>query len=194
MGRLLEVLGRALPRDPFSLLVGPHLAHLYRVAYRFCGKREDAEDLVQALMLRLYPKRDELRGIADLRQWLVRVLYNLFIDRVRRSGRDPLEGAAGDEILAVQRDPTPDPEQSTERLRLQARIAEALARLDADWRVVVSLHDMEGYSLAELSQVLDLPLGTVKSRLHRARSRLRELLHEEPFSAAGRVSNQRRTE
>jgi RNA polymerase sigma-70 factor (ECF subfamily) len=191
MGRLLEFFRLRLGRDPFSVLVGPHLLHLYRVGYRFTGKREDAEDLVQALLLRLYPRRNELHQIADLRQWLVRALYNLFIDTIRRSARDPLEGAAGDEALCALQDPGPGPETSVEHGRLQARIAEALARLDVDQRVVVTLHDMEGYNLSELAKLLDLPLGTVKSRLHRGRNRLREAWKGEPFAVADRVSRQR---
>jgi RNA polymerase sigma-70 factor (ECF subfamily) len=190
MGKFVQFLKRSIGRDPFSLLVGPYVGDLYRAAYRFTGRVEDAEDLVQSLLLRLYPKRTELAGIEDLRPWLVRALYNLFVDALRRSGREPTAGAAGDEVLAELRSPDPGPHEGAARTELQAHIATALDRLSAEQRVIVTLHDMEGYNLLELAQILDLPVGTVKSRLHRGRVALRELLRREPFPAAERVNRQ----
>ncbi|HUF22444.1 MAG TPA: RNA polymerase sigma factor [Burkholderiales bacterium] len=190
MGKFVQFLKRSIGRDSFSLLVGPHVYDLYRAAYRFTGHPEDAEDLVQSLLLRLYPKREELSRVDDLRPWLVRALYNLFIDTVRRSGREPTFGAAGEEAIEQLQSPEAGPAESAYRAQLQAHIAEALEALSVEHRVVVSLHDMEGYNLLEVAQVLDLPIGTVKSRLHRARARLRETLRMEPFPAARRVNGQ----
>ncbi|MEX0959226.1 MAG: RNA polymerase sigma factor [Burkholderiales bacterium] len=190
MGQFVQFLKRSVGRDPFSLLLRAHIHDLYRAAYRFCGRREDAEDLVQTLLLRLYPKRDELAKVEDLRPWLVRALYNLFVDNVRRAGREPVSGALGDEAIEPLHATEPGPEEAAERKHLQSRIAAALAELSVEHRAVVTLHDMEGYNITELAQSLDLPVGTVKSRLHRARARLRECLGMEPFSESGRVDRQ----
>jgi RNA polymerase sigma factor (sigma-70 family) len=190
MGKFVQFLKRGVGRDPFSVLVGPYIYDLYRAAYRFTGRPEDAEDLVQSLLLRLYPKRGELAQVEELRPWLVRALYNLFVDNLRHAGREPVSGADGEDVIAQLHDPAPGPAESADRAQLQARIAEALEALSVEHRVVVSLHDMEGYNLLEVAQVLDLPIGTVKSRLHRARARLRESLQMEPFSAPRRVNGQ----
>ncbi|HWQ37144.1 MAG TPA: RNA polymerase sigma factor [Burkholderiales bacterium] len=190
MGKFVRFLKRSLGQDPFALLLGPYVDSLYRAAYRFTGRVEDAEDLVQSLLLRLYSKREELARVKDLRPWLVRALYNLFVDTVRRNGREPAADATGEEAISQLHGPGPEPVETAARAQLEAQIAAALERLNVEQRVVVTLHDMEGYNLAEISQVLDLPIGTVKSRLHRARARLRECLRRELFCVTQRVSKQ----
>lgn len=190
MGKFVQFLKRSIGRDPFSLLVGPHVYDLYRAAYRFTGRAEDAEDLVQTLLLRLYQKREELSLVDDLRPWLVRALHNLFIDTVRRSGREPSFGAAGEEAIEQLQNPEAGPAEAAEQTRIRALIAAGLNQLNIEQRVVLTLHDMEGYKLLEIAQVLDLPVGTVKSRLNRARARLRVSLQMEPFPAARRVNRQ----
>lgn len=191
MGKFVQFLRRSIGRDSFSLLLGPHIHHLYRTAYRFTGRSEDAEDLVQSLLLRLYPKREELTRVDDLRPWLLRALYNLFVDSVRHSGREPVAGAAGEELISQLHSPDAGPAETAAQTQLQAHISAGLEQLSVEQRVIVTLHDMEGYNLLEVAQVLDLPIGTVKSRLHRGRARLRESLQVEPFSAAKRVEGQR---
>lgn len=167
----------------FDALVRPHLPSLYRVAYRFTGNREDAEDLIQELLTKLYPRREELSGIDRLRPWLTRVMYRIFIDNKRRHSRSPvhlavsngsdednpapLDGIAGNEAT---------PEEHTEQAVTTRRLLAAVERLSEDHRNVLSLHDLEGYTLEEMQMILDCPVGTLKSRLHRARARLRELL------------------
>ncbi len=164
----------------FDTLVRPHLDVLYRTAYRFCQQRHDAEDLVQELLAKLYPRRDELATIDKLRPWLITSLYHLFIDGTRKQKRSPLQtiddeqqfydSTAGDQ---------PGPEcQIMRAQRLQA-IQHAFEQLSDDHRALLTLHDIEGYRLPELQDMLGIPLGTLKSRVHRARARLRELLREQ---------------
>lgn len=171
----------------FENLLRPHLDHLYRVAYRFAGNVCDAEDLVQDLLVKLYPKLSELTAVEQLQPWLARALYYHAIDKIRREQRSPLrnridlhddgrEGDPLDSFVGAGHDPEHATEQTLTRERLQA----AFARLNVEQRAVVSLHDIEGYSLEELAQLLDTPLGTLKSRLHRARAHLRALLTLEP--------------
>jgi RNA polymerase sigma factor (sigma-70 family) len=159
--------------DSFEALLRPHLERLYRLAYRFTGARDQAEDLVQELCVRLFPRLEELRALDAPGPWLARALHNLFVDQVRRQARSPV--TAMDELPEVPAEaPGPD-ERAFAELTL-ARIEMALSQLPADQRAVLAWHDIEGYTLEELADSHDLPLGTLKSRLHRARAALRQLL------------------
>jgi len=155
----------------FERLLTPVLPTLYRVAYRYTGRREDAEDLVQELLTRLYPRLDELERLETLRPWLMKALYNAFVDGVRWRSRRPDANGEGLPIdtLAAATD-------SLRRLEDQQHLQRALDELTPEHRAVVMLHLVEGYSLPELSLWLDVELGTLKSRLHRARARLRASL------------------
>lgn len=170
----------------FEGLLRPHVEFLYRLAWRFSGSVADAEDLVQDLLLKLYPRAAELTAIEQLRPWLARVLYRQYVDLARRRARS-LEEPADLEALETAAAPEDGPESRAERGELRARLLAALDGLNAEQRAVVVLHDVEGYSLEELEPILEAPLGTLKSRLHRGRERLRALLGMEPFAAGERV-------
>lgn len=163
----------------FERLVRPHFDRLYRLACRLTGAKAEAEDLFQELLIKAYGKLDDLVSIDEPGAWLCRVMYNLFIDERRRFARrrmhiveeaqlagDGLEGLAGND----------SPERDNERLEQIARLDKALEQLSDEHRVVVLLHDTEGYKLSEIEELTGTPIGTVKSRLHRARARLREIL------------------
>jgi RNA polymerase sigma-70 factor (ECF subfamily) len=177
----------------FERLMREHIPALYRSAYRWTGAVDRAEDLVQQLLVRLYPRLAELRELDRLRPWALRVMYRIFVDGIRRERASPVQFGA--ETLAEDAtaedeawlDPGPGPAELAERELTQERLVRAWERLGEDHRVVLSLHDIEDYSLPELSQIMDIPLGTLKSRLHRARARLRELLAAERIVAADRV-------
>jgi RNA polymerase sigma-70 factor (ECF subfamily) len=163
----------------FEKVVRPHFDRLYRLAFRLTGRKPEAEDLFQELLIKAYGKLDDLVAIDEPGSWLSRVMYNLFIDEQRRFARqrlltveegflpaDGLEGLAGDE----------DPVRDNERLDKLKKLDLALAQLSDEHRVIVMLHDTEGYKIEEIHKLMDIPVGTVKSRLHRARARLREIL------------------
>jgi RNA polymerase sigma factor (sigma-70 family) len=184
----------------FESLLRPHLADLYRLAYRFTGSREDAEDLVQDVLTKLYPRTRELSDVENLRPWLARVLYRQFVDNLRQYNRTPFaarqqstpgnDDADNDPLAALHGD-VPEPAADVEQLQLRQRLQRALDSLSEEHRSVLMLHDVEGFTLKELETTLDAPLGTLKSRLHRARQRLRRELDEEmePFSGAHRVNH-----
>ena len=157
----------------------PHFDRLWRLAFRLTGRKPEAEDLFQELLIKAYGKLDDLVAIDEPGSWLCRVMYNLFIDEQRRFARrrmhtvdegflpgDGLEGLAGNE----------DPVRDNERLDKLKQLDQALQQLSDEHRVIVLLHDSEGYKLEEIHQLMNIPIGTVKSRLHRARARLREIL------------------
>jgi RNA polymerase sigma factor (sigma-70 family) len=170
-------------QSAFETLVRPHLTPLFRLAYRLTRSREDAEDLTQELLLKLYPRRHELMEVERLRPWLSRVMYRIFIDNHRRSSRSPVHLAVDYGSAEQNADPVDnlvsdgdDPEQETEQGVLTRHLLKVIDRLSEDHRHVLALHDIEGYTLEEMQVILDCPIGTLKSRLHRARARLRELL------------------
>jgi len=158
---------------------------VYRVARRLVGSREEAEDLVQETYARAFRSWRSYTPGTNLRAWLLRILTNLNIDRGRRSQRapdtQPLE--EGDYYLAnkvaeAQGEQALDQERVVERLS-QDSIVDALSSLPHDFRDVVVLVDIGDFSYADAAQILDIPIGTVMSRLHRGRRQLKSKLAEE---------------
>lgn len=177
--------------DSFEHLMAPYFYRLYRLACHLTGNQDDAEDLLQELLIKLYEKRGRLRQVDDLRTWLARALYNLFIDKIRSRNRSAL-GHADSQLFEKQQglaDKGDTPEQYQERWQDLDRLNQALNQLSEPHRTILILHDVEGYTLPELLEILDLPLGTLKSRLHRARAGLRGILAREPSIGNGRVNN-----
>jgi RNA polymerase sigma-70 factor (ECF subfamily) len=177
--------------EQFEELLQPHLHQLYKLAYRFTGQRADAEDLVQDVVVKLYPRLQEIQKIEQLGPWLARVLYRHFVDRVRSKQRSPLHLVdENGSVLDEHKDEIPDPAENVEAALLQDRLQEALNQLNEDQRALMILHDVEGYTLNEIHTMHDVSIGTLKSRLNRARSRLRELLKNmEPFGVIKRVND-----
>jgi len=166
----------------FEQLVRPHFDRLYRLAFRLTGRKAEAEDLFQELLIKAFGKLDDLVSIDEPGSWLSRVMYNLFIDEQRRFTRHRMhvveEGfLAGDGLAGFAG--ADDPERDHQRLEKLQRLDAALQKLSDEHRVVVLLHDTEGYKLEEIHGLMNIPVGTVKSRLHRARARLREILSED---------------
>lgn len=178
----------------FDGLMREHVPALYRSAFRWTGAVDRAEDLVQDLLVRLYPMHDDLSRLDKVRPWAMRVMYRIFVDELRRERNSPLQfgadpagaDSAGEEDYGFA-DPAKGPPELAEQQMTQQRIAAAWTLLAEEHRVVLSMHDIEGYSLVELAAIMEIPLGTLKSRLHRARAKLRELLATERFEWSDRV-------
>ena len=177
---------RSRPADRFEQLVSPYINVLYRFAFRLCQCVDGAEELVQLLLTRLFSRVDELEQVENLRPWLMRSLYNLYIDSYRKQQR----------MFSVI-SPEAMPEETVSAEKMPDEVAEtgqhhqilltAMQQLNDEQRVVMMLHDGEGYTLTELSDILQTPLGTLKSRLHRARNTVRELTAMELSDAFQRV-------
>jgi len=157
---------------------------VYRVARRMVGSREEAEDLVQQTYERAFRSWKQFTPGTNLRAWLLRILTNLNIDRGRRVQRSPqtttLDGELGDYFLYNKLESTtpeqnPDEERVLERLS-QDSIVDALADVPHDFRDVIVLVDIGEFSYADAAQILDIPIGTVMSRLHRGRRILKKNL------------------
>jgi RNA polymerase sigma-70 factor (ECF subfamily) len=157
---------------------------VYRVARHLVGSREEAEDLVQETYARAFRSWRSFQMGTNLRAWLLRILTNLNIDRGRRRQRTPdvqsLE--AGDYYLVDKLEENGGPIREEERVdeRLsQDNIVSALAAVPHDFRDVIVLVDIGDFSYADAAQILDIPVGTVMSRLHRGRRILKKQLAEE---------------
>ncbi len=157
---------------------------VYRVARRLVGSREEAEDLVQQTYERAFRAWRQYTPGTNLRAWLLRILTNLNIDRGRRQQRSPqttsLDTEAGDYFLynkleSQVPEENPDEERVLDRLS-QDSVVEALADVPHDFRDVIVLVDIGEFSYADAAQILDIPIGTVMSRLHRGRKALEKAL------------------
>lgn len=165
----------------FERLLRPHMERLYRLAFRLTRNKSEAEDLFQDVLTKTFGQLDDLLNVRDAGPWLNRVLYNRFIDNKRRYARQRLvtveEGSLPEqsiESLAGNSNPVRD----VERLDNIIQLKSALDMLSDEHRTVVLLHEIEGYKFSEIQTLTGDPIGTLKSRLHRARARLRELLQE----------------
>ncbi|HTK98123.1 MAG TPA: RNA polymerase sigma factor [Pseudomonadales bacterium] len=170
----------------FEGLVRPHVLSLYQFAYRLLRNRADAEDLVQDVLAKLYPRTNEMTQVRDLRQWLMRVVYHQFVDVIRRRSRTPATLSEANYLEIA--DPTQEPEHQVRAAQLSERVRWAVNRLRRDQQLLVGLHLIDGFTLEEVAQMLDVPLGTLKSRLHRTRAELKKLLQLEPLTPSERVS------
>lgn len=162
----------------FEALLQPHYGLLYRTAYRLTRSVPDAEDLAQEVCVRAYPRLEELEKLDDPRAWLLCVMRRLFIDQTRRYESrfvDSLETADPLVLIATE----PGPAEEAERASNARHLDLAWSHLDRDARVLLALHDIEGYSLAEMNEITGIKEGTLKSRLHRARVKLGKLLQRQ---------------
>ncbi|HEX5246332.1 MAG TPA: sigma-70 family RNA polymerase sigma factor [Gaiellaceae bacterium] len=156
---------------------------VYRVARHLAGSREEADDLVQETYVRAFRSWRSYQPGTNLRAWLLRILTNLNIDRGRRAQRTPpMQGLEANDYFLYDRltesDGAPnDEERVVERLS-QDDIVAALASVPHDFRDVIVLVDIGDFSYQDAAQILDIPIGTVMSRLHRGRRILKRELAE----------------
>lgn len=162
--------------DAWDELIGLYGGRLYNLALHFAGSREEAEDLTQEIFLRLYQNLRQYRGDCALASWALRLSRNLCIDHYRRTRQERRSVQVPEEILA--RLPGGDDVQARAQWREEIEAVHAALRaMPEDLAEVVLLRDLQGWSLEEVASSLDLPLGTVKSRLHRARLEVADRVH-----------------
>lgn len=164
-------------------LVRDHSAQVYRLAYRLTGNQHDAEDLTQDVFVRVFKSIHNFQP-GTLNGWLHRITTNLFLDQARRKQRIRMDAlsVAPDHVWGS----ATGPEELHTDAELDADVAAALRALNPEQRVAVVLCDIEGLSYEEIAKVLDVKLGTVRSRIARGRAALRDALaHRAP--AEGRT-------
>jgi RNA polymerase sigma-70 factor (ECF subfamily) len=168
--------------EAFNRLVLAYQDRVYKQAFRVLGDSQSADDAAQEAFISAYKNLRSFRG-GSFRAWLLRIVTNACYDELRRRKRRPtiaLEPVddAGEEIESPHwiADPGDLPEQNVERSELGQAIQICLDQLPEDFRVVVVLVDVQGFDYLEAADAIGKPLGTVKSRLARARNRMRECL------------------
>jgi RNA polymerase sigma-70 factor, ECF subfamily len=176
---------QALPS--WDEIVRTHSGRVYRLAYRLTGNQHDAEDLTQEVFVRVFRSLSSYTP-GTFEGWLYRITTNLFLDGARRKQRirfDGLPDDAHDRLPARARGPA----EQVDHEAFDHDVQTALAALPEDFRAAVVLCDIEGMTYEEIADVLDVKLGTVRSRIHRGRSMLRKQLeHRAPRDGHTRVS------
>ena len=169
----------------FEALVKRHQAAAFALAYQMVRQREDAQDIAQEAFVRAFRGLRDFQGQAAFKTWLHRIVVNLALDALRRRGRQPAAAyddarEPGEEAREeVGTRPDEDPDRSLQAREVGEAIRMALEELPAPQRAALLLREVQGLSYREIAQVLGCAVGTVMSRLHYARGRLRERLR--PF-------------
>jgi RNA polymerase sigma-70 factor (ECF subfamily) len=176
--------------EPFEALLRQHQDRLYAMAYRLAGNHDDAQDLLQQSLIEAYAAFDRFETGTRFDRWVYRIMYHSFLDLVRKRPRftllsldvpwDDEEGNSGAHEV-------PDGRSGPESRLLDGILSEPLQRaldaLPAEFRAVVVLADMQELSYEEVARTLGCPVGTVRSRLHRARALMRRTLGGRPENA-----------
>ncbi|MFA0811448.1 RNA polymerase sigma factor [Microbulbifer epialgicus] len=159
----------------FIKLIHPHIRKLYRMAYRWTRSREEAEDLVQDVLASLLEKSLDLEKVQNLGPWLIKVLYHRYVDLYRRRQSSPINDDVDWQEVEFE---NPVETETFTLLDLHRSLNRALMMLEPGWRDAILLHDVEGYTTIEVAEILDINVGTVKSRLHRAHKKLKKIIIE----------------
>ncbi len=170
--------------DPFEREALSYLDALYRTGLRMTRSEADAEDLVQETYIRAFRHRDQFTPGTNLKAWLFRILTNTFINSYRRKQAQPqtteldgVEETTLHRLMTETRGAAPEPEREVLDGIVDGEVTAALEELPERFRTVVLL-DVEGFSYKEIAEMLEIPIGTVMSRLHRGRKFLQKRLYD----------------
>ena len=170
---LLISRARTGDREAFGALVEQYRDNVYRLAYRMCGNAYDADEAAQEAFVAAWRALPNFRGDAKFSTWLYRLTTNAAIDVMRREKRHQ---TVGDGEMIDLADDADSPQETVERTEQQEAVQKALATLSEEYREVLLLRYMEELDYAEIAEVLQLPSGTVKSRINRAKAALKAAL------------------
>jgi RNA polymerase sigma-70 factor (ECF subfamily) len=168
-------------QDAFGEIVEIYKNSVYQLCFRMVGNRHEAEDMAQEAFVRAYVNISSFNQDLKFSTWLFRIATNLCIDRLRKKKPDyfldaEVSGTEGLTMYSQIPSNTPLPESELESLELQETVQKEILKLPDKYRAAIVLKYIEGLSLNEISEILDLPLGTVKTRIHRGRESLRKQL------------------
>ena len=180
-----ELVARAREGDrpAFALLVERHSVSVYNLTLRIVGNREDAEEAAQDVFVRAYRSLDRFRGDSRFSTWIYRIAVNVSLSSARRSRRDISttslsEPEDSEDGLPMQLpDPSANPAERFEQAEFRNHVREMVAAMPPIYSAVISMYHMQSLSYDEIAEALELPIGTVKARLFRARAALRKLIY-----------------
>jgi RNA polymerase sigma-70 factor (ECF subfamily) len=163
--------------DAFNELVRRHQDRLYTAITRFCGNAEDACDIVQRAFINAFRKIADFQNDCAFFTWMYRIAFNQAVS-FKRENRRPMASLDGtrEEGPCLEASEIRPPEERLETEETQKKVQQALEKLDESDRQIILLKDLQGHSYDEIAEVLQIPKGTVRSRLHRARLELKEKL------------------
>ncbi|GAB4123946.1 MAG: sigma-70 family RNA polymerase sigma factor [Raineya sp.] len=163
----------------------PHLDSMYNFAFRLTLDEDDAKDLVQDTYLKAFRFINSFEKGTNAKAWLFRILKNSFINDFRKKSKEPskvdyqeVETFYNSEEFDTDIEATSDLRSESVQDLIGDEVATAINSLEVDFRIAIILCDIEGFTYEEMAKILDIPIGTVRSRLHRARGLLKEKLHE----------------
>jgi RNA polymerase sigma-70 factor (ECF subfamily) len=168
--------------DAFEELVSLYERKIYTVAYRIMGNHEDANDLAQEAFLRAFQSIGNFRGEASFLTWMCRIVTNLCRDELRKKYRTQIESLDEEitlgegEVKKQVASSEPGPAELYEKKELQEKIQELINTLSPEFRLALVLRDIQGFTYEEIAEQLECSLGTVKSRINRARKYLKDKL------------------
>lgn len=175
--RQLVALAQKGDDEAFALLVARHQRYVYNLAYRLLQNPAEAEDLAQDAFVRAWRGLEHFRNDAKFTTWLYRIVTNLCYTRLANLRRELLD-ASYEDAEPLLPATGPDPAQQVERDELRQQVQLQVSELPAKYRLVVTLFYLQGFSYSEIAETLNLPMGTVKTHLFRARSLLKQRLKD----------------
>jgi RNA polymerase sigma-70 factor (ECF subfamily) len=197
---LLENYRRTKDMTQFKSLVRRYQTRVYSVAVRILGNTEEAEEVMQDTFVKVHQNLDKFKNEASFSAWVFKIAHNLCVDLLRNKKRiqpfpvlsfDPQSTASDEDepksyTVSQLADQAPGPEQMVDSDEQERVIAASLGKLPENQREVLVLHDIEGFSYQEIAEIVGASIGTVRSRLHYGRLKLRELL--EPYFSSHSMS------
>ena len=166
----------------FELLIDRYMQYAYNIAYRMMGNEEDAKDMSQEAMIKAYRNIKKFERKSQFSTWLYRIVMNTCKDELRKRKEETLstDELIGEGITRLNslQDDTHNPVIAYEELEVREEIHQAIGALKEEYKAVVILKDIMGYSYEEIGQILQIPIGTVRSRLSRSRLQLRSALQD----------------
>jgi RNA polymerase sigma-70 factor, ECF subfamily len=162
----------------WEMLVNSYGKRIYNLSYRYTNRRDEAEDLTQDILIRVYQNLKSYRAESgSFQNWVLRVARNLVIDHYRQVRRFPQAGGSEElETMNIQDERAPNPQRAAEQLEASAFLQSGLQSLSPELKEAIILRDLEGMAYGDMANLLNVPEGTVKSRINRGRLELAKLL------------------
>jgi RNA polymerase sigma-70 factor (ECF subfamily) len=162
----------------WEMVVTSYGKRIYNLSYRYTNRKEEAEDLTQEILIRVYQNLKSYRSeVGSFQNWILRVARNLIIDHYRQIRRHPqTSGSEELEAMNIKDDKVPNPQRAAEQVEASQFLQDGLRSLSPELKEAIILRDIEGMAYQDISEMLSVPEGTVKSRINRGRLELAKLL------------------